>query len=81
VLFNGTTKFDDVFTLPCVEIYQDCTHETKFDEAVHLDLDSLCHMIPSKYRAHISCVHIGDCPQDKIIGKGFKIPEIYNKLE
>ena len=77
VLFNGTTKFDDVFTLPFVEIYQECTHEKKFDNAVHMNLETLTHIIPVKYRSYITCMHIGDCPIEKIIDRGFKVPEIY----
>jgi hypothetical protein len=78
VLFNGSTKFDDIFTLPYVEVYQDCSHEKSYEGAVHMDLETLSSLIPKKHRLSVTCMHIGpDCPIDKIIDKGFLVAHLY----
>jgi hypothetical protein len=80
-LFNGSDKFDSVFASPNIQIYQEVTHMKKFPNIVHMDLATLCSLIPLHCREKVFCYHLGDATIEAIKEKGFSIPTIYDIME
>ena len=77
VLFNGLTKFDDIYTMPFIEIFQDCSYEKTYEGAQHMSLDLLCRAIPPKHRNIVKCMHLVSCTPQQILDKGFRLPQLY----
>ena len=80
ILFKDAINTLELQFNPDIKIYQDVTHLKSFDEAVHMDLETLMKLVPIEIRSNINCVHLGDVSPEDVRVQGFNVPEIY-KLE